>query len=145
MGLARWLNGWVFVYELSGCGFESSCSHLTFRYCACFELGVPYIQATTECRITLKRVCDMITTRSPTYTLVLLITAIKQLLTIIKSWFKSQLFGLHVFFAFFRKQIFYKSTAAISCSSNFLAYVKFFVHKVLWDLQFFNFVFEILY
>ena len=22
-----WLNGWVFVYELSGCGFESSCSH----------------------------------------------------------------------------------------------------------------------
>ena len=25
-----WLNGWVFVYELSGCGFKSSCSHLTF-------------------------------------------------------------------------------------------------------------------
>ena len=23
-----WLNGWVFVYELSGCGFESRCSHL---------------------------------------------------------------------------------------------------------------------
>ena len=23
-----WLNDWVFVYELSGCGFESSCSHL---------------------------------------------------------------------------------------------------------------------
>ena len=23
-----WLNGWVFVYELSGCGFESSCSHV---------------------------------------------------------------------------------------------------------------------
>ena len=22
------LNGWVFVYELSGCGFEYSCSHL---------------------------------------------------------------------------------------------------------------------
>ena len=22
------LNGWVFVYELSGCGFESRCSHL---------------------------------------------------------------------------------------------------------------------
>ena len=22
-----WLNVWVFVYELSGCGFESSCSH----------------------------------------------------------------------------------------------------------------------
>ena len=24
-----WLNRWVFVYELSGCGFESRCSHLT--------------------------------------------------------------------------------------------------------------------
>ena len=23
-----WLNGWVFVYELSVCGFESRCSHL---------------------------------------------------------------------------------------------------------------------
>ena len=22
-----WPNGWVFVYELSGSGFESSCSH----------------------------------------------------------------------------------------------------------------------
>ena len=22
-----WLNGWVFVYELSGCGFESRCCH----------------------------------------------------------------------------------------------------------------------
>ena len=24
-----WLNGWVFLYELSGCGFESSGSYLT--------------------------------------------------------------------------------------------------------------------
>ena len=23
-----WLNGWVFVYKLSGCGFESCCCHL---------------------------------------------------------------------------------------------------------------------
>ena len=23
-----WPNGWVFVYQLSGCGFESCCSHL---------------------------------------------------------------------------------------------------------------------
>ena len=34
-------NGWVLVYELSGCGFESRCSHLIFRYGACFEQGVP--------------------------------------------------------------------------------------------------------
>ena len=37
-----WLNGWVFVYELSGSAFESSCSHLNFRFCACFEQGVPW-------------------------------------------------------------------------------------------------------
>ena len=30
----------VFLYELSGCGFESPCSHLNFRYRACFELRV---------------------------------------------------------------------------------------------------------
>ena len=36
-----WLNGWVFVYELSGCGFESSCSHLNFRFSTCFKQGVP--------------------------------------------------------------------------------------------------------
>ena len=37
-----WLNGWVFVYELSGCGFKSSCSHLNIRFRACFEQGVPW-------------------------------------------------------------------------------------------------------
>ena len=37
-----WPNGWVFVYELSGSGFESSCSHLNFRFRACFEQGVPW-------------------------------------------------------------------------------------------------------
>ena len=30
----------VFVYELSGCGFESRCCHLHFRYRACFEQEV---------------------------------------------------------------------------------------------------------
>ena len=35
-------NGWVFVYDLSGCWFKSSCSHLNFRFCACFEQGVPW-------------------------------------------------------------------------------------------------------
>ena len=32
----------MFVYELSGCWFESSCSHLNFKFCACFEQGVPW-------------------------------------------------------------------------------------------------------
>ena len=38
-----WPNGWVFVYELSGSGFESSCSHLNFRFCVCFEQGVSWL------------------------------------------------------------------------------------------------------
>ena len=36
-----WINGWVFVYELSGCGFESSCSHLNdkhIRFFTTFDL-----------------------------------------------------------------------------------------------------------
>ena len=37
-----WLNGWVFVYELSGCGLEFLCSHLNFRYGAYLEQGVPW-------------------------------------------------------------------------------------------------------
>ena len=35
-----WLNGWVFVYELSGCGFEFSCGNLNFKLHACFKEGV---------------------------------------------------------------------------------------------------------
>ena len=33
---------WVTANELSGCGFESSCSHLSFRFHACFEQGAPW-------------------------------------------------------------------------------------------------------
>ena len=36
-----WLIGWVFTCELNHCGFESRRCHLKFRYCACFEVGVP--------------------------------------------------------------------------------------------------------
>ena len=32
-----WLNGWVFVYELSRCGFESRSCQLNFRCGSCFE------------------------------------------------------------------------------------------------------------
>ena len=41
-----WLNGWVFVNELSGCAFESSCCHLNFRFRTCFEQGVPWHSGT---------------------------------------------------------------------------------------------------
>ena len=44
-----WLNGWVFVYELSGCGFKSNCSHLNFIFCTCFDQGVPWHSG--NCRV----------------------------------------------------------------------------------------------
>ena len=37
-----WQNGWVFVYQLIGCVFESNGSHLNFRFRACFKQGVPW-------------------------------------------------------------------------------------------------------
>ena len=30
--LAKWLSDWAFIYELSGCGFESRCCHLIMKY-----------------------------------------------------------------------------------------------------------------
>ena len=62
-----WLNGWVFAYELGGCGFQSRCNHLSFRYCACLSKQFLGIQATTACRFTLKQVCDMIKIHSQKY------------------------------------------------------------------------------
>ena len=37
-----WLYGWVFIYELSGCGFKSRCCHLKIRYCTLFRQRVPW-------------------------------------------------------------------------------------------------------
>ena len=62
-----WLNGWVFFYVLSGCGFESSCSHLNLRFRNCFQQGVLCIQVTIECGFNLKCVRDMIRIYSQTH------------------------------------------------------------------------------
>ena len=35
-----WLNGWVFLYKLVGCGFNPRYIYLNVRYRACFEQGV---------------------------------------------------------------------------------------------------------
>ena len=43
-----WLNGCAFVYELSGFGFESSCSHLYFWSCSCFEQRLPWHSCDNE-------------------------------------------------------------------------------------------------
>ena len=39
VNLAKWLSVRL---RLSGCGFESRCSHLNFRFRACFQQGVPW-------------------------------------------------------------------------------------------------------
>ena len=44
--LAKWLS--VFVYELSVCGFEYSCSNLNFRYGACSVKDFLEVQATSK-------------------------------------------------------------------------------------------------
>ena len=53
-------NGRVFVYELSGCWFESRSIHLTFRYHACFEQRVSWHSCNYRVQIHSKRVCDII-------------------------------------------------------------------------------------
>ena len=60
-----WLNGWVFLYELSSSGFEYRSSNLNFRFCAWFEEGFPDIQATIDFGFWLKSIRDMIGTYSP--------------------------------------------------------------------------------
>ena len=63
-----YLDGWLFVYELSGCGFESSCSHSNFRVTQTSDFEPASskefldIQAIIECGFTLKCVSDMIRT-----------------------------------------------------------------------------------
>ena len=54
-----WPNGWAFVYELSGSVFDSSCSHLSFRFSRKEFLD---IQATIQCGFTLK--CERSMTRT---------------------------------------------------------------------------------
>ena len=48
------LSGWVFGYELSGCGFKSSCSYLISYITPASSKEFLDAQATTECRFTLK-------------------------------------------------------------------------------------------
>ena len=56
------LNVWVFLYEMCGWRFAFSCSHLYFRFRACFEQGVP--SHSGNCRVSIHSECvrEMITT-----------------------------------------------------------------------------------
>ena len=47
------LNGWMFVFELSGCGFKSSCSHVNCRTSVTWVLTKFWMsleQVMDECR-----------------------------------------------------------------------------------------------
>ena len=59
-----WLNGWVFVYELGGCGLMSHWSYLNSRYRASFGKKFLEIQTTIQCGFTLKDLRDLIETYS---------------------------------------------------------------------------------
>ena len=54
----------MFVFELSGCGFQSRCSYETSDIVPVSSNEFLDIQATIECGFTLKRVRDMIRTYS---------------------------------------------------------------------------------
>ena len=44
-----WLNGWVFVYKLSGCEFKSHCSHLIIITVSCFSKhSIVYVWQSSE-------------------------------------------------------------------------------------------------
>ena len=47
-------NGWVFIYKPNGSGFESSCSHLNFRFLSASSKAFLGIKATIECGFTLE-------------------------------------------------------------------------------------------
>ena len=57
-----WLNGWVFVYELSACVFESSCSHLTVTIFRVFLVRIfphsDWIRRVTEQKIRTRKNSD---------------------------------------------------------------------------------------
>ena len=45
-----WLNDWVFVYKLSGCGFESHCSHLySLVYNSFYQKGPLFVYWSSIC------------------------------------------------------------------------------------------------
>ena len=54
--LARILNGWVFIYKLSCCGFEALSCHLNLRYRISFEQEISWPWGNCRVYINFKRV-----------------------------------------------------------------------------------------
>ena len=46
-----WLNGWMFVYELSSCWFESRCYHLKFSYGTSIEQEIAWYSGNYRVKI----------------------------------------------------------------------------------------------
>ena len=53
-----WLNGWVFVYELSGCGFESRCGHYWITVSGIFLSVLTRNSTLSRCTLTLQKKVD---------------------------------------------------------------------------------------
>ena len=94
--ISVWLNGWVFVYKLSGCGFESRWCHLNFRYGVCFEQGVPWHSG--NCRFTLKLVRDMIITYSQFWLIVFPYLFVRKFSKLKQVWFSNFFSVKHIYF-----------------------------------------------
>lgn len=58
----------MFVYERSGCGFDSRCNHLNFPYLTCFEQGISWHPGNYKISIHCKRLCNMIKAQSQYHT-----------------------------------------------------------------------------
>ena len=56
---AAWVTGWVFGCEQGSCRFEPSCSHLNFRYRACYQQRGPWRSGNFRMRIHAMQSCDM--------------------------------------------------------------------------------------
>lgn len=48
-------NGWVFIHDISVCGFDSTYIHLNFQFCACFEQRVTWYSGSYRMWICSKR------------------------------------------------------------------------------------------
>ena len=72
----------MFVYKLSGCGFEFRCNHLNFSYCTCFEPRVPWHSGKYREQFILKNVCDMIRTHRQIHFSLAFSSAVNRLFTL---------------------------------------------------------------
>ena len=94
-----WLNGWVFLYKLVGCGFNPRYIYLNVRYRACFEQGVFWHSGNYRVWIHSEKVRDIIRTysskiRNFDFTFVVVVVAVVVLLFFWEGFFFT--LGVHL-------------------------------------------------